>query len=326
MTRRWGVIAALLVVTALSCSLSGASDTSAPLFASTAQPPPDGGYFLTRGEGAWRRLPSGTTCEGRIHRSSWEPRPLNAEANSRVPDPAAVREAFTARPRSDTGGFKTRWDSWLLRRVDGAFTGTTDEIFQWAACKWGLADNLLRAIAVRESTWYQDATSTSGACVPNWGCGDLVLEPTRATRRYCRGLTTVGGYDYEADHEAGICPKTFSIMGIMSWQDPRWGRFPGNQNGTFPFNRDSTAFAVDYLAASLRGCLEGWEPWLANTGTRPYRRGDVWGCVGSWFAGAWRTPSAMAYIARVRRALDRRTWLDASFAETMPPCDPACDV
>ena len=64
-----------LVVTALSCSLSGASDSSAPLAASTAQPPPDGGYFLTRGEGAWRRLPSGTTCEGRIHRSSWEPRP-----------------------------------------------------------------------------------------------------------------------------------------------------------------------------------------------------------------------------------------------------------
>ena len=107
-----------------------------------------------------------------------------------------------------------------MRRVDGAFTGTTDEIFQWAACKWGLADNLLRAIAVRESTWYQDATSTSGACVPNWGCGDLVPEPTRATRRYCRGLTAVGGYDYEADHEAGICPKTFSIMGIMSWQIP----------------------------------------------------------------------------------------------------------
>ena len=55
------------------------------------------------------------------------------------------------------------------------------------------------------------------------------------------------------------------------------GRFPGNQNGTFPFNRDSTAFAVDYLAASLRGCIEGWEPWLGNTGTRPYRRDDVWG-------------------------------------------------
>ena len=106
-----------------------------------------------------------------------------------MPDPIAVQEAFAVRPRSETGGFAPRWDSWLLRRVDGAFTGTTDEIFQWAACKWGLADNLLRAIAVRESTWYQDATSTSGACVPNWGCGDLVPEPTRATRRYCRGLT-----------------------------------------------------------------------------------------------------------------------------------------
>ena len=164
MTRRHrGAIAMLFVVTALSCSLPGTNDTSGPQTASTVQPPPDGGYFHTRAEGTWRRLPSGTTCEGLIHRSSWEPRPLNAEANGRVPDPIAVREAFTARPRSDTGGFAPRWDSWLLRRVDGGFTGTTDEIFQWAACKWGLADNLLRAIAVRESTWYQDATSTSGA-------------------------------------------------------------------------------------------------------------------------------------------------------------------
>ena len=50
----------------------------------------------------------------------------------------------------------------------------------------------------------------------------------------------------------------------MSWQDPRWGRLRGNQNGTFPFNQQSTAFAADYLASQLRGCYEGWEWWLAQ--------------------------------------------------------------
>ena len=48
------------------------------------------------------------------------------------------------------GAYKKRWDSWLLQRVTGHYTGRTDEIFQWAACKWGISDNVLRAIAVRE--------------------------------------------------------------------------------------------------------------------------------------------------------------------------------
>ena len=39
---------------------------------------------------------------------------------------------------------------------------------------------------------------------------------------------------------------------------------PDNQNGTFPFNRDSTAFALDYLGAFLRGCQEGWVHWLGE--------------------------------------------------------------
>jgi hypothetical protein len=37
---------------------------------------------------------------------------------------------------------------------------------------------------------------------------------------------------------------------------------PDNQNGTFPFNRDSTAFALDYLGSLIRGCCEGWVTWL----------------------------------------------------------------
>ena len=316
MRRHLALVAVAILIASLSCAQTGSGPSSGSTATPDAQPPPAGGYFHTRGEGAWRRLPTGETCIGLVHRSAWEPRPTNTEANGRMPDPVAVAEAFGSRPRSGPAkAYKPRWDTWLLPRVDGAFTGTTDEIMQWAACKWGLADDLLRAITVQESTWYQYATDPSGGCVLTRGCGDMITEPTDATLEYCQGLADVGGYDYQADHGSGICPKTFSIAGVMSWQDPMWGPFPGNQNGTFPFNRDSTAFAVDYLAASLRGCVEGWEPWLGTTGRRPYRRGEVWGCVGSWYAGAWRTPPAREYIALVRQAVDRRMWLDASFAE-----------
>jgi hypothetical protein len=107
---------------------------------------------------------------------------------------------------------------------------------------------------------------------------------------------------------------------VMSWQDPAWGRMRGNQNGTFPFNRDSTAFALDFVASDLRGCLEGWEPFLAGTGTGTYAAGKLWGCVGAWFSGDWHSPAANRYIHLVRGELSDRTWLVRSWPDVRPGC------
>jgi len=43
-----------------------------------------------------------------------------------------------------------------LRAVTGDFTGTTDEIFQWGAYKWGFDPDLVRANAVNETYWRQN--------------------------------------------------------------------------------------------------------------------------------------------------------------------------
>jgi hypothetical protein len=61
----------------------------------------------------------------------------------------------------------------VFGRVDGQFTGTTDEIIQWAAAKWGLPDNLIRAEAVVESYWYQDNRNSSGDPISGEGYGDF---------------------------------------------------------------------------------------------------------------------------------------------------------
>ncbi len=251
--------------------------------------------------------------------STWEPRPDNAGPNHVMPDPAAVHHAFAARPVSGGGSADPRWDSWLLQRVDGHFTGTTDEIFQWAACKWGLSDDLLRAIAVRESTWYQYETYRSGRPVVDWGMGDMMPSGTTGASVYCKTLAGYG-LDYQQDFGSGICPQTFSIAGVMSWQSPSWGQMPGNQNGTFPFNRQSTAFAVDYLGAQLRGCYNGWEYFLKDSGS--YAAGDLWGCVGAWYAGDWHSSDADGYISRVRNELANFTWLQGDWAGIKPSCDP----
>jgi len=256
-----------------------------------------------------------------VHRSTWEPRPDNTKRNHIVPDPNAVHGSFAARPLAVDNNYDSRWDSWLLQRVDGQFTGTTDEIFQWAACKWGLSDDMLRAIAVRESTWFQYLTYPSGRPVSNWGSGDYFPAATADSAVYCNAIAKYG-YDYQQVYGAGLCPETFSIVGVKSWEAPSWGVMPYNQNGTFPFNRNSTAFALDYLAAHLRGCSEGWEHWLANTGTRAYAAGDIWGCVGSWYAGDWHSSAADGYISRVQGELANFTWLQPGWPTIRPSCSP----
>jgi hypothetical protein len=283
-------------------------------------PPPASGYFSTLPAKVWAHLPDDDQCARRVHRSLWEPRPDNAAPNSRMPDVGEVHAALASRPRARVGAYDGRWDSWLLARVTGHHTGTTDENIQWAACKWGISDNLLRAIALRESAWFQSEIYPDGQCVLQHGCGDLIASPTAASRAYCLALS-LAGHDYAVDFGGASCPKTFSIAGVMSWQDPEWGAMAGNQNGTFPFNRDSTAFALDYLGAFLRGCQEGWARWLGARGA-PYRQGDIWGCVGSWYSGAWWSAEARRYVGLVRAAERDSPWLDPKWADIRPPCNP----
>ena len=45
--------------------------------------------------------------------------------------------------------------------VDGNFTGTTGEIIEWAACKWGWNQDYAMAEAVIESTWRQSVASNN---------------------------------------------------------------------------------------------------------------------------------------------------------------------
>jgi hypothetical protein len=312
--RLWPVIVPLLLVGGVA-SLFAVWMREHPVEAerSASGPAPDwDGYFATLPAGSWERLPSDAACAQRVRLSTWEPRPSNTKANHTRPKAAEVHRSFLLRPRGDGRTYAKTFNTWLLPRVDGQHTGTTDENIQWAACKWGISDNVLRAMAAAESTWFQGLHEDNGTCVQTRGCGDMVEKATDASRTFCAEVNRFG-YNYARDYGDGVCPKTFSIIGVMSWQDPAWGRMPANQNGTFPFNRDSTAFALDYAASQLRGCMEGWVTWLSNRDG--YRRGDLWGCVGVWYAGDWKVPAAREYAARVKKLLDDRMWLQSDFAE-----------
>lgn len=146
-----------VVVTATNRSGS-ASATSVPTAVVTQPPPPpppppppSHEYFSTLPVGS--AVPrADADCAGRVTRNPWEPRPENNTANHTVPSgPVAW----------NNNSNWTYWSTFIARRnkVTGNFTGTTDEIIQWAACKWGIDENLIRAEAVVESYWVQ---STQG--------------------------------------------------------------------------------------------------------------------------------------------------------------------
>lgn len=99
-------------------------------------------------------LPSGAECAARV-RSAVEIRPENAAANNN----RGGRAYANARP-----------DWALFDRVDGDFVGTTDEIIQWAACKWGIDEDIARAQVIKESYWYQSANGDNGE---SWGLGQV---------------------------------------------------------------------------------------------------------------------------------------------------------
>ncbi len=197
--------------------------------------------------------------------------------------PAAEIRAGNATPNATPGSNQNLTQPYpLFSRVDGAYTGTTDQIIQWAACKWGFDPDVLRAQVAVESWWDQNAVS-------GWQ-----TDPTQC----------VPGHPIGADGHAGQCPEFSGLLSI------RYSLF---QNA-YPLAMSSTAYDLDYALAYWRACDEGQMTWL-NTVDRgsQYAAGDAWGCIGVWGSGRWHTTGANSYIALVQNDLSQRIWTTPSF-------------
>ncbi len=201
--------------TTASTTSTTASTTTTTLFVpppggTSSSPPPAGGYFSTLAPAA--ALPSGAACAAMVHRSTWEPRPENTAANQ-LTRPQPVNMPIDV-------NFNALYQTKYRPRIDGNFTGTTDEIIQWAACKWGVSDDLVRAQAVHESTWRQADTGDYEARSRGNCPFDIFTDP---------------------------CPTSFGLL------QSKWYYRPN----TYPWTRTSTAFSLDSSLAEMRGCLDG---------------------------------------------------------------------
>jgi hypothetical protein len=168
----------------------------------------------------------------------------------------------------------------LVRYVTGRFTGTTDEIIQWGAHKWGLPEDVLRAVAVNESSWHQGAMG---------------------------------------DREDGVNARLYpaqsridsdSVYESLGLTQIKW-RADGSMNpGTEPLRWKSTAFNVDYYGANMRYYYDGLCSWCKPG----YTAGQQWESIGAIYEPSpWLNSGMLAYISHVQAHLTARDWEQPGF-------------
>jgi hypothetical protein len=164
-----------------------------------------------------------------------------------------------------------RWTRWvqMRSRVTGDFTGTTDQILRWAACKWDLDADVLRAVASQESGWHAGMVGDHGQSFGLMQVKD----------HYADGSSAWGGYPDTLVHTA---------VNVDLYAAYQRACLDGVFDDGGPWLYDGRSVA-----------------YLAREHGAQY---VLWGCVGSWFSGHWYDPAAQGYIARVRHRYENRLW------------------
>jgi hypothetical protein len=242
---------------------------------------PDPYGHSARGPAYFRTLPPGTTLPSGAECAKWvRARPIAENKNANIPYNQTRGQPVSS---SFLASDEPQADQLITPRINGDFTGTTAEILRWAACKWGISQDIVFAQAAVESWWRQTQLgdwNTTG-CPP--------------------------GHPPGQDGRPGLCPQSWGIL---------QNRYPF-EHSAWPAIATSTAMNADTAYAIWRSCYDGYETWLntvPHTGT--YGPGNVWGCVGRWDAGRWFSPQAVSYIGRVKRDLRGRVWTQPDFQNT----------
>jgi hypothetical protein len=205
--------------------------------------------------------------------------PGNAAANRYVPTRgqlAGFRSARTA------NGQSTLAYNPLTRYVTGHPAGlrspSTDELIQWVSHKWGIPTDLLRAQIVVESKWRQAFR------------GDRESVPTQWYGRYPRHARIAGGSEVY---------KSLGLPQVKWTPDGEIGA------GTEPLRWRSTAFSLDYFAATVRYYYDGLCAWCGPG----YTAGQPWNSAGAWFSPEpWANERTRTYVRELQQVLRNRGW------------------
>jgi hypothetical protein len=175
---------------------------------------------------------------------------------------------------------------------DGMRQPSTDDLIQWAAHKWGIPEDWLRAEYARESYWNQ------------FNLGDETQVAPRAYRAYpSQSRLPHGSAVYQS---LGITQIRWVPDGSLHW-------------GTEPLRWLSTAFNVDYQAATLRFYYDNPQGTRSAWGDASYQPCQKWNSIGAWYRPyPWGNTAQATYVRGVQQNLAARNWTSASFQQWTP--------
>lgn len=180
---------------------------------------------------------------------------------------------------------------------DGIPHPSTDDLIQWAAHKWGIPEDWLRAEYVHESYWNQymlgDATPVSGSS-------------------YNR---------YPSQSRIAHTSEVYQSLGITQ---VRWAPDGSLNAGSEPLRWLSTAFNIDEQVATLRFYYDNPSGSRTAWNDASYRPCQMWNSVGGWFRPyPWNSGDQQTYARDVQQIVAQRGWNSSSFLGWSPSSLPA---
>jgi hypothetical protein len=215
-----------------------------------------------------------------------ENRPGNRQANLYIPSDGelAAFHAYDA-----TAPDTNRQRSYVTGRP-GLTDPSTDDLFQWVAHKWGIPEDLIRAEMTVESRW---------GGIPGWN------QDSMGDRR------TVSPTEYAQYPPQARIPGTNDVYESMGIASVKWRPDGSIAPGAEPLRWKSTAFNLDYYAASVRYFYDGDCNWC----TSGYSAGQPWNSIGAWFEpNPWNNSLQQTYIQWVQTALESSAWTQPGFS------------
>ena len=217
-----------------------------------------------------------------VHRP--EQRQANISANDYVPSDAELSAFYSA--TNQYGQANTDWYPQLHEACDRSASlanPSTDDLIQWAAHKWGIPEDWIRAEMAVESGWRMSQLGDRSTVASGW----YGLFPPQAQ---------IAGTN-----------DVYESMGIsqIKWK-PDGSQWPGTE----PLRWKSTAFNIDYYAAIVRYFYDGLCYWCGSG----YGAGQAWNSIGAWFSPSpWNNAGAESYVHSVQDELAAKRWTSAAF-------------
>lgn len=212
--------------------------------------------------------------------------------------PTASQVAAFRRARTSAGQTNVQFNPYYryVDGRDGLHRPTTDDLIQWAAHKWGIPEDWLRAEYVQESYWNQFMLGDS---------------------------TPVGRGQYGRYPSQSRVRRSTDVYQSLGITQVRWVPGGSLHSGTEPLRWLSTAFNIDYQAATLRFYYDNPEDTRSQWNDPSYRPCQQWKSLGAWFDPyPWSNSGQATYVRSVRQLLAHRVWTSTSFIGWSPPSLP----